>query len=203
MRSLSPNRNPSAGGATRCHLRALRALFGLVAFFDGTAPRIRKSSADLPPLIAAVNHFGLNPRPAQVSSGFCGLRYFGGTGPLSPNPEPTFRKVLLPCNRLSFPSSDLIARRRSIILRARSGGLSQMKGSCPSGSRRASGFRGTEFIWCYCRAITSFRFDITAGITVTQFSALFRRSLPKLVCERANMTIVATASDDQRTGRVG
>src|SRR5467141_1790978 len=95
----------------RCHLRALRALFGLVAFFDGTAPRIRKSSADFPPLIAAVNHFGLNPRPAQVSSGFCGLRYFGATGPLSPNPEPLFRSVLEPCNRLSFVSSDSIARR--------------------------------------------------------------------------------------------
>ena len=102
----------SVGGRRKnCHLRALRALFGLVAFFDGTAPRIRKSSADFPPLIAAVNHFGLNPRPAQVSSGFRGLRYFGGTGPLSPNPEPTFRSVLEPCNRLSFPSSDSIARR--------------------------------------------------------------------------------------------
>jgi hypothetical protein len=57
--------------------------------------------------------------------------------------------------------------------------------------------------WCYCRAMTSFRFDITAWITLTQFSALFSRSLPKLVCERANTTIVATASNDQRTGRVG
>jgi hypothetical protein len=90
------NRNPSPGSRNKRHLRALRALFGLVAFFDGTAPRIRKSSADFPPLIAAVNHFGLNPRPAHVSSGFCGLRYFGGTGPLSPNPEPFFRSVLAP-----------------------------------------------------------------------------------------------------------
>jgi hypothetical protein len=99
------------GPREKCHLRALRALFGLVAFLDGTAPRIRKSSADFPPLIAAVNHFGLNPRPAQVSSGFCGLRYFGGTGPLSPNPEPFFRSVLAPCNRVSFASSDSIDRR--------------------------------------------------------------------------------------------
>jgi hypothetical protein len=57
------------GQRNQCHLRALRALFGLLAFFEATAPRIRKSSADFPPLIAAVNHFGLNPRPAQVSSG--------------------------------------------------------------------------------------------------------------------------------------
>jgi hypothetical protein len=100
----------ACGWRNNCHLRALRALFGLVAFLDGTAPRIRKSSADLPPLIAAVNHFGLNPRPAHVSSGFCGLRYFGGTGPLTPNPEPAFRGVL-PWNRWSFASSDSSARR--------------------------------------------------------------------------------------------
>src|SRR6266566_6264255 len=111
MRSLSRNRNPSAGYETECHLRALRALFGLLAFFEATAPRIRKSSADFPPLIAAVNHFGLNPRPAQVSSGFSGLRYFGGTGPLSPNPEPLFRSVLATCSRVSFSSSDSIVRR--------------------------------------------------------------------------------------------
>src|SRR5260370_18180392 len=104
------------GQRNKCHLRALLALFGLVAFFDGTAPRIRKSSADLPPLIAAVNHFGLNPRPAQVSSGFCGVRYFGGTGPLSPNPEAAFRCVLAPCNRLSFASSGSSGRRCSVTL---------------------------------------------------------------------------------------
>ena len=44
---------------------------------------------------------------------------------------------------------------------------------------------------------------ISAWITLIQLSALFRRSLPKLVCERANMTIVATAADNQRTGRPG
>jgi hypothetical protein len=99
------------GPGNKCHLRALRALFGLLAFFDATAPRIRKSSADFPPLIAAVNHFGLNPRPAQVSSGFCGLRYFGATGPLTPNPEPLFRGALAPCNRASLASSDSSVRR--------------------------------------------------------------------------------------------
>src|SRR5882672_2960947 len=88
------NRNPSAGSETSVTCGALRALFGLLAFFDATAPRIRNSSADFPPLIAAVNHFGLNPRPAQVSSGFCGLRYFGATGPLSPNPDPFFPRLI-------------------------------------------------------------------------------------------------------------
>src|SRR6266436_356997 len=113
-------KSQSVGGRrNKRHLRALRALFGLVAFFDGTAPRTRKSSADFPPLIAAVNHFGLNPRPAQVSSGFCGLRYFGATGPLSPNPEPFLRGVFAPWNRLSFASSDSRARRWSITLLAR------------------------------------------------------------------------------------
>src|SRR5262245_1845306 len=38
---------------------------------------IRKSSSFLPPLIAATSHFGLAPRPAQVSPD--GLRYLGGT----------------------------------------------------------------------------------------------------------------------------
>src|SRR5260370_7712314 len=84
------------GQRNKCHLRALRALFGLVAFFDGTAPRIRKSSADLPPLIAAVNHFGLNPRPAPVSSGFCRLRYFRPTPPLTPTPPPLLPNPLVP-----------------------------------------------------------------------------------------------------------
>jgi len=80
-----------------CGLCEPFSLFGLLPFFDPTAPRIRKSSADFPPLIAAANHFGLNPRPAQVSSGFCGLRYFGGTGPLTPNPEPLVPGILVPC----------------------------------------------------------------------------------------------------------
>src|SRR5260370_28193651 len=99
------------GPRNKSHLRALRALFGLVAFFDATAPRIRKSSANFPPLIAAVNHFGLNPRPAPLSSGFCGLRYFGATGPLSPNAQPFFRSGLAPCNRVGFARSDSIVRR--------------------------------------------------------------------------------------------
>jgi hypothetical protein len=92
------------------HLRALRALLGLLAFLDG-APAIRKSSTDFPPFIAAVNHFGLNPRPAQVSAGFCGLRYFGATGPLTPFPGRNFSRRLPSGNRLSFASSDSRARR--------------------------------------------------------------------------------------------
>jgi hypothetical protein len=42
---------------------------------DAAAPAMRKSSAFLPDLIAAVSQRGFNPRPAQVSVGFSGLRY--------------------------------------------------------------------------------------------------------------------------------
>src|SRR5258708_12235738 len=93
------------GPRNKSHLRALRALFGLLAFFDATAPRIRKSSADFPPLIAAVNPFGPNPRPAQAPSGFCGLRYFGATRPLTPNPQPFLPTVFPPPTPLDFPPS--------------------------------------------------------------------------------------------------
>jgi hypothetical protein len=65
----------------RYHLRALRAFLRPFAFDDGVAPAIRKSSCFFPALIAAANHFGFNPRPAQVSAGFSGLRYLGATTP--------------------------------------------------------------------------------------------------------------------------
>jgi hypothetical protein len=52
------------------HLRALRAFLRPFAFGEGVAPAIRKSSIFLPVLIAAANHRGFNPRPAQVSLGF-------------------------------------------------------------------------------------------------------------------------------------
>src|ERR1700729_2234772 len=42
-------------------------------------PAIGKSSGFLPDLIAAANHRGFNPRPAQVSAAFSGLRYLGAT----------------------------------------------------------------------------------------------------------------------------
>src|SRR5262249_46646416 len=45
-----------------------------------------KCSSFLPPLIAATSQRGFSPRPAQVSLGFSGLRYFGATGPRTPSP---------------------------------------------------------------------------------------------------------------------
>jgi len=51
-------------------------------FFSGTffAEELRlNSSSFLPALSAVVSQRGFNPRPAQVSAGFSGLRYFGAT----------------------------------------------------------------------------------------------------------------------------
>jgi len=64
--------------------------------FDAAAPAIRKSSAFLPDLIAAASQRGFNPRPAQVSAGFSGLRYLGATAPRAPNPRATFDADLPP-----------------------------------------------------------------------------------------------------------
>jgi hypothetical protein len=66
------------------HLRALRFFLRPLIFDDFAAPTIRNSSCFFPALIAAVNHFGFNPRPAQVWVRFSGLRYLGATAPLSP-----------------------------------------------------------------------------------------------------------------------
>jgi hypothetical protein len=47
--------------------------------FSGAA--ILKSSSFLPVFNAAASHRGFSPRPAHVSSGLSGLRYFGATAP--------------------------------------------------------------------------------------------------------------------------
>jgi hypothetical protein len=65
---------------------ALRVILPPFAL-DAAAPAIRKSSAFLPDLIAAVSQRGFNPRPAQVSVGFSGLRYLGA---MAPYPRATF-----------------------------------------------------------------------------------------------------------------
>jgi hypothetical protein len=61
-------------------LRAFRAFLGPFVFGLACA-EIKKSSKFPPRLIAAVIHRGLNPRPAQVSAGLSGLRYFGASTP--------------------------------------------------------------------------------------------------------------------------
>ena len=45
---------------------------------------ILKYSSFLPPLSAAATQRGVSPRPAKVSLGFAGLRYFGATGLRAP-----------------------------------------------------------------------------------------------------------------------
>jgi hypothetical protein len=70
------------------HLRGRPAFFRPFALAEGVEPAMRKSSCFFPDFMAAVNHRGFNPRPAQVSVAFSGLRYLGATAdPFSP-PRP-------------------------------------------------------------------------------------------------------------------
>src|ERR1700693_4138151 len=74
------------GGYFLADFFALRIFMPPFAF-DAAAPAIRKSSGFLPDLIAAASHRGFNPRPAQVSPGFSGLRYLGATAKFSLRPS--------------------------------------------------------------------------------------------------------------------
>src|SRR5271167_3884581 len=89
---------------------ATRFLRGFLASFP--LPEIAKSSIFFPDLIAAASQRGFSPRPAHVSAGFSGLRYFGATFPLTPRPM-DFERVPPDSNRLSFASSVSSARRSS------------------------------------------------------------------------------------------
>ena len=83
----------------------------IAGFERAVPPAMAKSSSFLPDLIAAANHRGFNPRPAQVSLAFSGLRYLGATDdPFSP-PRPAFARAPPTWNRLIFESSDSRARR--------------------------------------------------------------------------------------------
>src|SRR6266436_9729165 len=101
----------------RHHLRLARAFF-----FTGFAaaslpvPPILKSSSFLPDLSAAASHRGFSPRPAQVSLGFSGLRYFGATFPLAPRPKADFDRPPPDSKRVSLASSDSRVRRSSETL---------------------------------------------------------------------------------------
>jgi hypothetical protein len=81
-------RLPSVGRGIRRHrFFTLRTFLG--AFFVVCA--MLKCSSFLPALIAAASQSGFSPRPAQVSLGFSGLRYFGATGPRAPSLSPLER----------------------------------------------------------------------------------------------------------------
>jgi hypothetical protein len=67
-----------------------RAFFG-AARPDFTGAVILKSSSFLPVFSAAASHRGLRPRPAHVSVGLSGLRYFGATVPCVPPRTPLLR----------------------------------------------------------------------------------------------------------------
>jgi hypothetical protein len=71
---------------------AARPTYFWRVFFDAawplfTGPMMLKSSSFLPAFSAAASHRGLRPRPAHVSAGLSGLRYFGATAPRMP-PRP-------------------------------------------------------------------------------------------------------------------
>src|ERR1700675_808327 len=113
--------SPPGGGTGAAYGYFLADFFALRIFlppfaFDAAAPAIRKSSCFLPDLIAAANHRGFNPRPAQVSVGFSGLRYLGATFPQAPRPKADFERAAPPWKRASFASSDSSVRRCSITL---------------------------------------------------------------------------------------
>src|ERR1700730_5753578 len=117
---LTPQgRDVATGRQAGAYLYFFDALLTLRAFLPDFAafaagPAIAKSSSFLPLLMAALNHRGLRPRPAQVSAGFSGLRYLGATAPLAP-PRPDL--VAFPprlSNCASFASSVSSSRRRSL-----------------------------------------------------------------------------------------
>src|SRR3954465_11895209 len=74
-----------------------------VALFVGVALSIKKSSSFLPSLIAAFNHLGVAPRPAQVSPS--GPRYFAATFvPFNLLPR-TLRATFPPSDATELPSA--------------------------------------------------------------------------------------------------
>src|SRR5215468_8636286 len=88
--------------AVSARLYFRRAFFGPARpLFTGAV--ILKSSSFLPVFSAAASHRGLSPRPAHVSAGLSGLRYFGATTPRTPPRTPLPR--------------DPAAARRSSLLR--------------------------------------------------------------------------------------
>src|SRR6266700_5048285 len=101
----------------RHHLRLARAFFftGFAAASLPTPPML-KSSSFLPDLSAAASHRGFSPRPAQVSPGFSGFRYFGATFPRAPRPKADFAREPPDSKRVSLASSDSRLRRSSETL---------------------------------------------------------------------------------------
>jgi hypothetical protein len=110
-----------------------RAFFGaaLPPFTDAVIP---KSSSFLPVFSAAASHRGFNPRPAHVSAGLSGLRYFGAIAPRGA-PRPLLPRdpfaasrcnLLLVLNCPTFPDhlgikggGDLLSELRQLVDRHR------------------------------------------------------------------------------------
>jgi hypothetical protein len=109
--------------ANHRYLRALRGFFRPFVFDDAADPAIRKSSAFSPDLIAAVSQRGFNPRPAQVSAGFSGLRYLGATAPRAPRPIGDLDALAPPWKWVRLASFVWSARRSSITLKERTASI--------------------------------------------------------------------------------
>lgn len=91
-----------------------RAFLGAARpFFRGAV--MLNSSSFFPDFSAAASHRGLSPRPAHVSAGLSGLRYFGATAPRRPprTPLPRDPPAARRSNLLSWSRT---ARRSSITL---------------------------------------------------------------------------------------
>src|SRR5712671_4361487 len=73
---------------TRHRFLALRTFLGAFFVARFAVCAMLKCSSFLPALSAAASQRGLSPRPAQVSLGFSGLRYFGATEPRAPGLTP-------------------------------------------------------------------------------------------------------------------
>src|SRR5262249_16087726 len=80
---------------------------------------IAKSSSFLPDFKAAAIHRGLRPRPAHVSAGLSGLRYFGATAPYAPPRRPRSPVIPWAPKRDNFPSSICTFRHSSVTLDSR------------------------------------------------------------------------------------
>src|SRR5262249_11661138 len=103
------------------YLAALRGFlrpFGF-DFGESAIPAIRKSSIFFPDLIAAVSQRGFNPRPAQVSAGFSGLRYLVATALPATRPRSGLEPLPPPLKWVRLASLVWSDRRCSVTLAER------------------------------------------------------------------------------------
>jgi hypothetical protein len=109
-RQPTPTKKEAFGKPAAGYFRLTRAFLRTGFAAPSLVPAIRKSSSFFPDLMAAANHRGFSPRPAQVSLGFSGFRNFGATFPRAPS-RSAFGRAPLESKRDSLASSVSRARR--------------------------------------------------------------------------------------------